>query len=93
MSDLYIRVIPTDPEWQPTSEAAARAAKFIADLFAGPGDHAEVVEPVFHERISLIDGGEYMELPQTGGWTVYDCPTRRSATTRPWCYCQNQGGP
>ncbi|MFE9960482.1 hypothetical protein [Micromonospora sp. NPDC005299] len=61
MSDLYIRVIPTDPEWQPTSEAAARAAKYIADLFAGPGDHVEVVEPVFHERITLIDGGEYME--------------------------------
>lgn len=61
MSDLYIRVIPTDLEWQPTSEAAARAAKYIADLFAGPGDHVEVVELVFHERITLIDGGEYME--------------------------------
>ncbi|WP_262286770.1 hypothetical protein [Micromonospora sp. MA102] len=61
MSDLYLRVIPTDPEWQPTSEAAARAAKYIADLFAGPGNHVEVVEPVFHERITLIDGGEYME--------------------------------
>jgi hypothetical protein len=61
MSDLYIRVIPTDPQWQPTAEAAARATEYVAGLFAGPGDHVEVVEPVFHERITLIDGGEYME--------------------------------
>lgn len=61
MSDLYIRVIPTDPRWQPTAEAAARAAEYVAGLFTEPGDHVEVVEPVFHERITLIDGGEYME--------------------------------
>ncbi|WP_433124823.1 hypothetical protein ACQPWW_20715 [Micromonospora sp. CA-240977] len=61
MSDLYIRVIPTDPEWQPTAEAAAPAAEYVAGLFARPGDHVEVVEPVFYDRITLIDGGEYME--------------------------------
>jgi hypothetical protein len=61
MSDLYIRVIPTDPEWQPTAEAAARAVEYVAGLFAGPGDHVEAVEPVFYERITLIDGGEYTQ--------------------------------
>jgi hypothetical protein len=61
MSELYIRVIPTDPEWQPTAEAAARTVKYVAALFAGPGDHVESVEPVFYEHITLIDGGEYME--------------------------------
>jgi hypothetical protein len=61
MSELYIRVIPTDPEWQPTAEAAADATEYVAGLFAGPGDHIEAVEPVFYERITLIDGGEYME--------------------------------
>jgi hypothetical protein len=61
MGELYIRVIPTDPRWQPTVEAAARAAEYVAGLFAGPGDHVELVEPVFHERITLIDGGEYLE--------------------------------
>jgi hypothetical protein len=61
MSDLYIRVIPTDPRWQPTAEAAARATEYVAGFFAGPGDHVEMVEPIFHERITLIDGGEYME--------------------------------
>jgi len=61
MSDVYIRVIPTDPRWQPTAEKATRAAEYIAGLFAGPGDHVEQVEPVFHEHITLIDGGEYMQ--------------------------------
>ncbi|GAA2501037.1 hypothetical protein [Winogradskya humida] len=61
MSELLIRVIPTDPEWQPTAEAAAAAAEYVAGLFAGPGDHVESVEPVFYDRIAVIDGGEYME--------------------------------
>ncbi|MDG6107083.1 hypothetical protein Daura_32105 [Dactylosporangium aurantiacum] len=61
MSDLYIRVIPTDPRWQPTAEAAAAAARYVAGLFAGPGDHAEAVEPVFYERVTLIDPGEHMQ--------------------------------
>ncbi|MEU7751243.1 hypothetical protein [Micromonospora sp. NPDC049171] len=61
MSELYIRVIPTDPKWQPTVGAAAHAAEYVAGLFARPDDHVEVVEPVFYGRITLIDGGEYME--------------------------------
>ncbi|WP_433063626.1 hypothetical protein [Dactylosporangium sp. CS-033363] len=61
MSELYIRVIPMDPQWQPTEEAAARAADYVAALFAGPGDHVESVKPVFYERTTLIDSGEYLE--------------------------------
>lgn len=61
MSELYIRVIPTDPEWQPTVEAAVGAVEYVTGLFAGPGDNVEAVEPVFYEHVTLIDGGEYME--------------------------------
>jgi hypothetical protein len=61
MSELHIRVIPTDPEWQPTVEAAARTVDYVAGLFAGPGDHVEKVEAIFYKRPALIDGGEYME--------------------------------
>jgi hypothetical protein len=61
MSELFIRVIPTDPEWQPTVEAAARTVEYVSGLFAGPGDHVETVEPIYYEHITLIDGGEYME--------------------------------
>jgi hypothetical protein len=60
MSDSYIRVIPRDPEWQPTVEAAAATVEYVAGLFAGPGDHVETVKPIFYERIVLIDGGQYM---------------------------------
>jgi hypothetical protein len=61
MSDSYIRVIPTDPAWQPTADAAEAAVEYVAGLFAGPGDDVETVEATFHERITLIDAGEYME--------------------------------
>jgi hypothetical protein len=61
MSELCIRVIPTDPEWQPTAGAAAGTTEYAAGLFAGPGDHVEAVEPVFYERVTLIDGGGYMQ--------------------------------
>ncbi|GAA2559654.1 hypothetical protein GCM10010435_33610 [Winogradskya consettensis] len=61
MSELLIRVIPTDLEWQPTPEAAIAAAEYVAGLFAGPGDHVESVEPLFYDRIAVIDGGEYLE--------------------------------
>ena len=47
MSELYVRMIPTEPEWQPTAEEAAGTAGYVAGLFAGPGDHVEAVEPVF----------------------------------------------
>ncbi|SNY70505.1 hypothetical protein [Paractinoplanes atraurantiacus] len=61
MSELYIRVIPTDPAWQPTRAAATAAAADVAGLFTGPGDDVESVDPVFYEDITVIDGGEYME--------------------------------
>ncbi|MBL7259269.1 hypothetical protein [Paractinoplanes lichenicola] len=60
MSVSFIRLIPTDPEWQPTADAAAGAVRYVAGLFAGPGDRVEAVEPVFYDRVALIDGGEYM---------------------------------
>lgn len=34
---------------------------YVAGLFVGPGDHVEAVEPVLYERITLIDGGQYMQ--------------------------------
>ena len=69
MSDLYIRVIPMDPEWQPPVEAAAGAVEYVAGLFAGPGEDVEAVELVFYERITLIDGGQYMEDVFCPRWT------------------------
>jgi len=58
VSDSYIRVIPTDPGWQPTQKAAVAAVAYVAGLFAGPGDDVEEVEHRFYDRVTLIDAGE-----------------------------------
>ncbi|MDZ5446397.1 hypothetical protein U2F26_27300 [Micromonospora sp. 4G57] len=57
VSDLYIRLIPTNPDWQPTHDAAAAVA-YVASLYSGPGDAVEEVEYEFYDRMTLIDAGE-----------------------------------
>lgn len=58
MSDDYIRLIPTDQNWQPTPEAAAAAVAYVVRLFSGPGDAVEEVNHEFYDRVTLIDAGE-----------------------------------
>jgi hypothetical protein len=55
VGDIYIRLIPTDPGWQPTTEAADTAVRYVRELFAGPGDAVERVEHVFYDSVTLID--------------------------------------
>ncbi|MGI5238680.1 hypothetical protein [Dactylosporangium sp. CA-139066] len=59
MSDSYIRLIPTDRDWQPEPAAAAAAAAYVAELLSGSGDDVERVENQFYERVTLIDAGMY----------------------------------
>ncbi|MCP3785350.1 hypothetical protein NLX85_18475 [Micromonospora sp. A3M-1-15] len=59
MSDGYIRLIPTDRDWQPAPVAAASASAYVASLFSAPGDAVERVEDKFYDRVTLIDAGEY----------------------------------
>jgi hypothetical protein len=61
-SDGYIRLIPTDQNWQPTLEAAASAVAYIARLFSGPDDAVEEVSHEFYDRVTLIDAGENTNL-------------------------------
>ncbi|GII33375.1 hypothetical protein [Planotetraspora mira] len=58
VSDMYIRLIPTDLNWQPSREAASAAVAYVAGLFSGPGDAVEHVDYEFYDRITLIDAGE-----------------------------------
>jgi len=58
MSDGYIRLIPTDLNWQPTPEAAAAAVSYVVRLFSGPGDDVEHVDHKFYDQVTLIDAGE-----------------------------------
>ncbi|WP_377639019.1 hypothetical protein [Oryzobacter terrae] len=58
MSDTYVRVIPSDPWWQPAPEAAQEAASYVAGLFEGEGVAVDEVGTEFHERVHVIDAGE-----------------------------------
>ncbi|MFF5263589.1 hypothetical protein ACFY4C_32075 [Actinomadura viridis] len=59
MSDFYIRLIPTDRDWQPTAVAATSAVAYVAALFSGPDDAVEQVKHEFYDGVTLIDAGEY----------------------------------
>lgn len=58
MSDFYVRLIPTDPSWQPAPDAAEDATAYVRGLFAGPGDGADEVAHEYFEQIQFIDAGE-----------------------------------
>ncbi|MFC4021749.1 hypothetical protein ACFOW4_27960 [Micromonospora sp. GCM10011542] len=58
VSDGYIRLIPTDLNWQPTPEAAAEAVAYVARLFSGPDDDVEHVDHEFYDQVTLVDAGE-----------------------------------
>jgi hypothetical protein len=58
VSDFYIRLIPTDKNWQPAPAAAASALAYVTGLFSGPDEDVEVVSGEFYEQITLIDAGE-----------------------------------
>ncbi|MEV6150134.1 hypothetical protein AB0L53_07305 [Nonomuraea sp. NPDC052129] len=58
MSDGYVRLIPTDREWQPTLEHAAAATAYVTQLFSRPEDDVEEVEHEFYDQVTLIDAGE-----------------------------------
>jgi hypothetical protein len=61
VSDDYIRLIPTDPVWQPTPQNAAAAVAYVTGLFAEPGDDVWAIEARFYDRPTVIDAGMYLE--------------------------------
>jgi hypothetical protein len=70
VSDSYIRLIPTDRQWQPTPEAAAAATSYVTQLFSGPQDDVEEVEAEFYDQVTLVDAGEnttQISCPNCGG--------------------------
>ncbi|MFF4811215.1 hypothetical protein ACFY03_23695 [Micromonospora chersina] len=70
MSDHYIRLVPTDPSWQPEPEAAAAVVAYVASLFSGPGDAVDEVKQTSYDRVTLIDAGmdtERITCPRCAG--------------------------
>jgi hypothetical protein len=88
MSDLAIRVIPTDREWQPSPVAAEALVGFVAGLFAVPGAAVERVEARFYDTTTVIDSGENTELvicPRCGVETDEPLISGGGRSPRPWC--------
>lgn len=57
VSDAFIRLIPTDPIWQPTSLAAAAVAAYVIELFAGPNASVDEVAYEYFDSVAFIDSG------------------------------------
>ncbi|MER7894456.1 hypothetical protein ABTX15_32125 [Micromonospora sp. NPDC094482] len=57
-SDGYIRLIPTDLNWQPASGPAEAAAAYGSQLFSGSDNADKRVDYEFYEQVNLIDAGE-----------------------------------
>ncbi|NNJ59918.1 MAG: hypothetical protein HKP61_02965 [Dactylosporangium sp.] len=60
MGDNYVSLIPTDPTWQPTRQAAAEAETYVRRVFADP-DGMQEITVEFHDRITAVDAGENIE--------------------------------
>jgi hypothetical protein len=57
MSDSYLRLIATDPGWQPSTEAARQAVTAVTALVPG----ADAVEVEFFDEVTFIDQGANLE--------------------------------
>jgi hypothetical protein len=57
VSDNHLRLIPTDPDWQPDAEAAQRAARVLSIL----APDAESVEVHLYPEVTFIDQGSNFE--------------------------------
>ncbi|MFJ4833817.1 hypothetical protein ACIP79_28490 [Streptomyces sp. NPDC088747] len=87
MSDNYLTVIPTDPYWQPSKDAADRAAAVLSGML--PDDDAHHgLEAKWHDSVEVVFRGAHLEkifCPRCGAafppsW--WGKPSR-SATTKP----------
>jgi hypothetical protein len=68
VSDGWIRIIPTDPDWQPSAEAAAAAAALAGSVY----ESLDEVEVRFHEGVAVIDSGvntAHLVCPRCGATT------------------------
>lgn len=60
MSDNWLVLIPTEPDWSADDAAAQRAGKLIAELLPA----AESVEPLGYDEVEFFDAGGNFETAQ-----------------------------
>lgn len=61
MSDTVLRYVPTDPHWQPTPEAAAKAVSLLETI----APRADEVKSRFEDEVRFFDPGE--------NWSGVEC--------------------
>jgi len=69
-------LVPTSEDWQPTGEAAASVAAYVAELFSGSDGDVDEVTCEFYERVTLIDAGE--------NTSQISCPHCDGEVSREW---------
>ncbi|OQR65836.1 hypothetical protein B6E66_01805 [Streptomyces maremycinicus] len=75
MSDYYLTVIPDDPYWQPSEDAADRAAAVLSAML--PDDDARRgLEAKWHDGVEVVDCGTNLER--------ISCPQCGSELTASW---------
>ncbi|MET8974254.1 hypothetical protein ABZX85_01410 [Streptomyces sp. NPDC004539] len=71
MSDDVLSVIPDDPRWQPSKDAAARAHALVASWFPeNPEGFEPYVETTWYDAVNAVDCGENLDrigCPVCGG--------------------------
>lgn len=74
MSDNYLTVIPTDPHWQPGTDAADRAVTVLCGML--PDDDARRgLEVRWHDTVEVVSCGTNLETvscPHCGGEFALD---------------------
>lgn len=75
MSDNYLTVIPTDPYWRPSKDAADRAAAVLSGML--PDDDARHgLEAKWHDSVEVVFCGANLEK--------ISCPRCRAEFTPGW---------
>ncbi|MET9821921.1 hypothetical protein ABZ038_09900 [Streptomyces sp. NPDC006349] len=75
MSDNYLTVIPVDPYWQPSKDAAGRAAAVLSGML--PDDDARRgLEAKWHDSVEVVDCGANPER--------ISCPHCAAELTTDW---------
>ncbi|MFF8401706.1 hypothetical protein ACF06P_08745 [Streptomyces sp. NPDC015684] len=75
MSDDVLSIIPSDPQWQPDRDTAARVVALVEDLTASAADGAEV-EMTWHDVVVVVDCGTNLER--------IGCPLCQGTLDRQW---------
>ncbi|GAA3399132.1 hypothetical protein [Streptomyces roseoviridis] len=66
MSDDILSIIPSDPRWQPDSDAADSVVALVEELAPGADGGVDVeIEVMWHDAVTAVDCGANLEAGPT----------------------------